>query len=133
MTGRETTAGAVFDVVSSISSVRLSHCADLDRSHRSGVSLPTHSNARIDADRIAAMSHAPHHAVQPKIKESKARPYQPQRADPRRRLLADGSVRHIVLPAGADPLDQVQPSSRCVRVTDQPPLHGRSSQRLTIL
>ena len=129
MAGRESAASAVdhrrmplshatdLDRVVDHRSVPLSHATDLDRSRASGPSCPSPPGPQLVSGRAAVMSHAPHHMARP-VKESKVRPYQPQR-DPRRRL-ADGSVRHIVLPAGADPLDQVQPSSRCVTATAPP-------------
>ena len=130
MTGRRSTAGAVDDVASGIIStcVHSSRPADLNR----GCARPSHHiDARFAADRAAVMP--PDHAAQP-VKESKARPYRRLASDPRRRL-AEGSVRHVVLPAGADPLDQVQPSSRCVTATATLPNHVTlprgCSQRLT--
>ena len=114
MVGREI---AVDDAASSIS-MRSSQSADSDRSNASDPSQPSHSNVQLTTGRIAAMPQAPHRTLQ-RMEEGKARPYQPQQCDARRRL-TDGSVRHIVLTAGEDPLDQVRPSSRCVSTTRPP-------------
>ena len=145
--GSASTVRTFGEVTSSISSVHSSHLADTDHVRAWGSSNRSHSNTQPTKGRAALMSDAAHqmkhvalmsdashqmkhaalmsdasHQRKQLTNHAKARPYQPQKQDARRRLQADGSVRQVLLTPGTDPLEQVQPSSRCVTATG-PPRH----------